>query len=335
MKQSLHIIKKVFLLTLGLFSTLAMGQTVENFEYTSGELLTDNGYGSLGDAPAVYVNNSGLEYSGLAVSGVGNAAHIEISSGTSPNVSQNYGLERIAKRDMFSSSKSSGTIYLSFIAKIQSTIDSEDLEENFFISMSNYQGWGKRGRVYAKDNGSGKVMFGFTKGHSLPNWVTTPYDYGKTYLFVVKYEILDGDDNDVASLFIFDAATDGVPTSEPTAADLTASDGNDPGNIKQVHLRQRKVDAIVDGIIMGTSWENVVLSNSPYPQYYIDSVGGDDSNAGNSSDSPWRTLLNLKSVVLDPGNTVYLKRGSEWNEVFSFNGSGSSGNPILIKPYGS
>lgn len=334
MKQSLITLKRMSLLTLGLFSNLLLGQTIENFEYTSGELLTDNGYGSLGDAPAVYVNNSGLEYSGLAVSGVGNAAHIEISEGSS-DASPNYGNERIVKRDMFSSSKSSGTIYLSFIAKIQSTIDSEDLEENFFVSMSNYQGWGKRGRVYAKDDGSGKVMFGFTKGYSSPNWVTIPYDYGKTYLFVVKYEILDGDDNDVASLFIFDAATDGVPTTEPTSVTLTASYGSDPDNIKQVHLRQRKVDAIVDGIIMGTSWEDVILSNSPYPEYYIDSVSGDDSNAGNSSDSPWRTLLNLKSVVLDPGNTVYLKCGSEWNEVFSFNGSGSSGNPILIKPYGS
>ena len=59
------------------------------------------------------------------------------------------------------------------------------------------------------------------------------------------------------------------------------------------------------------------------------------TNEGNSADAPWRTLLNLKSVVLDAGNIVYLKRGSEWNEVFSFNGSGSSGDPILIKPYGS
>ena len=121
MKQSLHILKRMSLLVLGLFSTLAMGQTVENFEYTSGQLLTDNGYGSLGDAPAVYVTDSGLEYSGLAVSGVGKAAHIEISEGSS-NASPNYGNERIAKRDMFSSSKSSGTIYLSFIAKIQSTM---------------------------------------------------------------------------------------------------------------------------------------------------------------------------------------------------------------------
>ena len=336
MKQSLHILKRISLLVLGLFSTLAMGQTVENFEYTSGELLTANGYGTKGDAPAVYVTDSGLEYSGLAVSGVGKAAHIEISEDGDGDPST-YGGERIAWREMFSQSVSSGTVYLSFIAKIQSTIDGANMFNNFFISMSDPDRNKLRGRVMAKDDGSGNVMFGLTKGYSTTiNWTTATYDYNKTYLFVVKYEFLTGgDSDDVASLFIFDAATDGVPTSEPTAADLTANDGSDTPKIKIVHLRQRKVDAIVDGLIMGTSWENVVLSNSPYPEYYIDSVGGDDSNAGNSSDSPWRTLLNLKSVVLDPGNIVYLKRGSEWNEVFSFNGSGTSGNPILIKPYGS
>ena len=105
MKQSLLILKRTSLLTLGLFSTLLLGQTIENFEYTSGELLTENGYSSLGDAPAVYVNNSGLEYSGLAVSGVGNAAHIEISEGSS-DASPSYGNERIAKRDVFSSIRS-------------------------------------------------------------------------------------------------------------------------------------------------------------------------------------------------------------------------------------
>ena len=105
MKQSLLILKRTSLLTLCLFSTLLLGQTIENFEYTSGELLTDNGYGSLGDAPVVYVTNSGLEYSGLAVSGFGNATHIKISEGSS-DVSPNYGNDRTAKRDMFSSIRS-------------------------------------------------------------------------------------------------------------------------------------------------------------------------------------------------------------------------------------
>ncbi len=333
----MHIIKGMFFLIVGLFSSLVIGQTVENFEYTSGTLLTDNGYGTKGDAPAVYVSNSGLEYSGLAVSGVGNAAHIEISEDDDGD-SSTYGGERIAWREMFSQSVSSGTVYLSFIAKIQSTIGGANMFNNFFIAMSNPDRNKLRGRVMAKDDGTGKVMFGLTKGYSTSvNWTTALYDYDKTYLFVVKYEFLTGgDSDDVASLFIFDAATDGVPVSEPTTANLTANDGSDTPKIKIVHLRQSKVAAIVDGLIMGTSWADVVLRNAnTYPQYYIDSVEGDDENEGNSADVPWRTLLNLKSVVLDAGNIVYLKRGSEWNEVFSFKGSGSSGNPILIKPYGS
>ena len=270
MKQSLHILKRISLLVLGLFSTLATGQTVENFEYTSGELLTANGYGTKGDAPAVYVTDSGLEYSGLAVSGVGKAAHIEISENGDGDPST-YGGERIAWREMFSQSVSSGTVYLSFIAKIQSTIDGANMFNNFFISMSNPDRNKLRGRVMAKDDGSGNVMFGLTKGYSTTiNWTTATYDYNKTYLFVVKYEFLTGgDSDDVASLFIFDAATDGVPTSEPTAADLTTNDGSDTPKIKIVHLRQRKVDAIVDGLIMGTSWGDVVVEDQTNSIYDV------------------------------------------------------------------
>ena len=94
MKQIFQTIKEMSFLIVGLFSTLVIGQTVENFEYTSGTLLTANGYGTKGDTPAVYVSNSGLEYSGLAVSGVGNAAHIEVSANdTDPST---YGGDRIA-----------------------------------------------------------------------------------------------------------------------------------------------------------------------------------------------------------------------------------------------
>ena len=68
--------------------------------------------------------------------------------------------------------------------------------------------------------------------------------------------------------------------------------------------------------------------------YYIDAVDGSDSNAGNSPDKAWKSFENLKQVTLEPGNTVNLKKGSVWNDVFQFKGSGDSANPIMIKSYG-
>ena len=245
-------------------STCLFAQTnVENFDYPESTLLTDASIGFTvqgSNSPSISVFSPGLEYSGLAVSGVGNAAHINISEDgdTDP-----YGPERIAKKPFFSSSVNSGTVYLSFLGNITTTIGGDF--NNFFIAVSDYNSQRLRGRVMAKDDGSGNLIFGFTKGYSTDiNWTTDLYNYNETYLFVVKYEFVAGDNNDVASLFIFEHSEDGVPLSEPSTPTLTPNDGSgsDLSNIKILHLRQRKVEAVVDGIALGTSWSDVIVDSS-------------------------------------------------------------------------
>ncbi|TRX66069.1 T9SS type A sorting domain-containing protein [Carboxylicivirga sp. M1479] len=260
MKLNLQLKKMLSFIIIGVVSSAVFAQTnVENFDYPTSTLLTDAsiGFTQKGDAPSINIYSPGLEYTGLAISGIGNAAHIAISEGGDP-----YGPERIARKPFFSSSVSSGTVYLSFLANIKSTIGGDF--NNFFISVSDYDSNQLRGRVMAKDDGSGKVMFGFTKGYSTNiNWTSELYDYNKTYFFVVKYEFVDGADNDIASLFVFEQEQDGVPVTEPQTASLTANDasGSDLANIKIVHLRQRKVEAIVDGVALGTSWGDVVVES--------------------------------------------------------------------------
>jgi len=69
-------------------------------------------------------------------------------------------------------------------------------------------------------------------------------------------------------------------------------------------------------------------------QYYVDSVDGDDANAGDSRDAPWRTLARLEEQSLEPGDVVNLKRGSHWNESLMITGSGEDGNPLTLQTYG-
>lgn len=246
-------------------STCMFAQTnVENFDYPESTLLTDASIGFTvqgSNSPSISVFSPGLEYSGLAVSGVGNAAHINISEDgdTDPN---SYGPERIAKKPFFSSSVNSGTVYLSFLGKITTTIGGD--YNNFFIALSDYNSQRLRGRVMAKDDGSGNLIFGFTKGYSTDiNWTTDLYNYDETYLFVVKYEFVAGDNNDLASLFIFEHSEDGVPLSEPSTPTITPNDGSgsDLSNIKILHLRQRKVEAVVDGLSLGMSWNDVIAES--------------------------------------------------------------------------
>ena len=264
MKLTLQLKKALLFIIIGIVSTSLFAQTnVENFDYPESTLLTDASIGFTvqgSNSPSISVFSPGLEYSGLAVSGVGNAAHINISEDgdTDP-----YGPERIAKKPFFSSSVNSGTVYLSFLGNITTTIGGDF--NNFFIAVSDYNSQRLRGRVMAKDDGSGNLIFGFTKGYSTDiNWTTDLYNYNETYLFVVKYEFVAGDNNDVASLFIFEHSEDGVPLSEPSTPTLTPNDGSgsDLSNIKILHLRQRKVEAVVDGIALGTSWSDVIVDSS-------------------------------------------------------------------------
>ncbi|MBP2057589.1 hypothetical protein J2Z60_000760 [Lactobacillus colini] len=71
--------------------------------------------------------------------------------------------------------------------------------------------------------------------------------------------------------------------------------------------------------------------------YYIDSNSGNDSNSGKSESEPWRSLNNLKHVVLNPGDKILLKSGSKFygkQSALSFKGSGTSEDKIIITSYG-
>lgn len=69
--------------------------------------------------------------------------------------------------------------------------------------------------------------------------------------------------------------------------------------------------------------------------YYVDSVGGNNSNSGTSTESPWQTISKVNSTALSPGDQVLLKKGDSWREQLTMHYSGTSGNPISFGAYGS
>jgi uncharacterized protein YjdB len=68
--------------------------------------------------------------------------------------------------------------------------------------------------------------------------------------------------------------------------------------------------------------------------YYVDSVGGDDANAGTASGSAWKTLSKVNGTVFQPGDKILFKADGVWTGTLSPQGSGSEGNPITIDKYG-
>ena len=69
-------------------------------------------------------------------------------------------------------------------------------------------------------------------------------------------------------------------------------------------------------------------------QYYLSSSTGNDNNNG-SQNQPWKTLSKISNTTLDPGDTVYFKKGDTFRGHYVVNGSGTEGNPITFKSYGS
>ncbi len=68
--------------------------------------------------------------------------------------------------------------------------------------------------------------------------------------------------------------------------------------------------------------------------YYIDSVDGDDGNAGTSTNTAWASHTKAESTSLAAGDTVHFKRGSAFSGSIVISESGSPGNPIRLTSYG-
>ena len=67
--------------------------------------------------------------------------------------------------------------------------------------------------------------------------------------------------------------------------------------------------------------------------YYIDATSGNDSNDGRSVLTAWKTLTKVNGITFVAGDTILLKSGSTWTGQLKPNGSGTSGNPIIIDKY--
>lgn len=68
--------------------------------------------------------------------------------------------------------------------------------------------------------------------------------------------------------------------------------------------------------------------------YYVDSLEGDDGNAGTDPGAAWQTLGKVNATVFQPGDTLLFKAGGVWTGTLSPQGSGTEGSPIRIDKYG-
>ena len=244
------IMYSLFFLVCFLLSSTLSAQVLnfnENFDYPAGDSLNTHGWvphSQPGVNPVMVVSGS-LTYSGYTSSGIGNSAHVIGSASlvSLEDLTATFNIDSVSN------------VYCSFLAQVASVGAQVDY---FFHFRENPVPSILRGRVMLSANGGG-FRFGISKGStSNITWDTTTRNFGETYLIVLKYEYVAGDNNDLIHLFVNPSLGGGEPsTPDATIPDTTGSDII----VNAVSLRQgsRDYDVIVDGIRVSTSWNEAPL----------------------------------------------------------------------------
>lgn len=247
----------------------ANGETylAESFDYAEGNLY-GNGkwvkYGKKTTAP-VQVANSPLTFAGYQDNAAGNAVRLTKESGEYCQA-----LFRDKGTDA-----AKGTVYYSALVNVSELPSGSRTAAFMALTGANSLDATKFGDAEAGSEGAGLFAQasgeGFKLGVSrnvanLGNvktsvaWADEECAIGTTYLVVVKYEIVDGADNDRISLWINPAKGDAEPTASVVADEESAESLAD---VRGIELRQGSSSvaktpvAVIDEVRVASTWDEI------------------------------------------------------------------------------
>ncbi len=222
----------------------------DNFDAASGTALTANGWvaHSSSTTNPILITSPGLTFPNYYGSGIGNAASVT-------SVGQDVSLKF--------TTVSSGTVYASFLIKAEA---SPCVNQYFFGFGNNDEtDTAYRGKLMINQEASNptKFKFGFA-ANATNKYSTSLYDYGTTYLVVIKYKIVDSTitnsngniGRDETSLYVFETTSSYL--TEPSLPTIGIEDTSSvdilPG---RVVLRQDNTNfpnVVIDGLRVDTTW---------------------------------------------------------------------------------
>lgn len=239
----------------------------ENFAYTEGTLLMDNGWvrhsGTGTNPPSVagvnlsypgYIPNSGLSGQTL---------------GNGDDVHKNF------------AAQTSGSVYTSFLLNVSSATVAGDYTYMFATNADNTSDF--KAKFFVGKNETDNLRFGLTKQSNLGTGVYwTGYDYAlnTTYLVVLKYEIVSGAANDIVTGWINPL----IGITEPAPMLTTLATESDIGTlgVGSVAIRQSSTTPVAkfDGIRVSNDWATlwsgeepptpvIIATGTPDPVYNI------------------------------------------------------------------
>lgn len=199
----------------------------------------------------IQVKSPGLTYTGYAGSGIGNTAYLS-NTAEGDIVMHNF------------TQQSSGNLYLSFMIRVDSMTATATIGYNIGFNMSTGQTFINT-MLYVKRLSATTFNLGIRKSRNV-SYSSTVYNTNTTYLAVLKYCFVNGDNNDSAKAYIFSS---GVPSLEPAVPTVFTTDSTDVPSIGNVILSNsyaqggslRGSSVKIDGIRVGLSWAGSVLSS--------------------------------------------------------------------------
>lgn len=214
---------------------------VEHFDYTTGSLLTANGWSAhsgAGNTP-IAVGSGSLTFPTYSPSAIGGSA---VSSNTGEDVNLSF------------PEVTSGNVYASFLLRV----DTVGVAGYFFHFMDSTGSTSYRARTFFQEDATNAnaFNFGLTFNSGTGVFDTTEFMLGDTILVVAKYTIVSGIDNDLVSLYAFDASGSfATEPSTPLLGPVAGTAGDvDPARIA---LRQFNsgTDITVDAFKVDTVWD--------------------------------------------------------------------------------
>jgi pectate lyase len=243
----------------------------DGFDYTVGEDLGDPSsalYWENGKSQLTIAAGS-LEYSGLQTS-AGNRVN---ATATTPN------LDSVRTKSGVWTSQTNGTLYISFLLRVQSTNSigatgegtsvltlSATANNTQLLGVNLLSSGGVRLGVLKYPSGSSPVSSSAFFGSGLGNNLST--DGSTTYLIVAKYEWVAGTLNDVVTLWINPTTLGG--SEDPNNRVTTSAGADGTGTAGRITL-SRGANVNIDELRIGQNWAEVTPTGAPVvtPQPYI------------------------------------------------------------------
>ena len=307
--------KNVFVLVALCCSLFVNGQVIldENFDYPIGNLVgngTWGAYASEATSP-VQIVSGGLTFNGYNYSDTDGKAIQLLPVGSSQDVAVK--LDQVV---------SDGSVYLSFLVKIDDTNKEGVAGSHFpfvFFAVNETSSGAGRGRLSAIETSPDTYRFRLLWSHVPATdgiWVDYEqnFNYGETYLVVLKYEIGLDTSSDRVSLYVFDD----VPPIEEPAPNIVLNQPSGRGRaypvgaikLEQTGGSSTPQNITIDGMVAALSWRDIFKEGQPVENFnnITVEVGADPITLGAYVESGNPVIYSIEegkeSVALLNGNVL-------------------------------